>query len=63
MGGEYEISGVIDGGVVIVKTTEPFDDGYSPKESFLKPVCDDVKLFNSKRVGAPASKTYPYHQE
>lgn len=31
MGGEYEISGVIDGGVVIVKTAEPFDDGYSPK--------------------------------
>ena len=30
MGGEYEISGVIDGNTIIVKTAEPFDDGYSP---------------------------------
>ena len=31
MGGEYEISGVIDGSTIVVKTAEPFDDGYSPK--------------------------------
>lgn len=31
MGGEYEISGVIDGSTIIIKTAEPFDDGFSPK--------------------------------
>ncbi len=31
MGGEYEISGVINGSTIVVKTAEPFDDGYSPK--------------------------------
>jgi hypothetical protein len=31
MGGEYEISGVIDGSTIVVKTAELFDDGYSPK--------------------------------
>ena len=31
MGGEYEISGVVDGSTVVIKTAEPFDDGYSPK--------------------------------
>ncbi|MFM5943314.1 MAG: DUF5895 domain-containing protein, partial [Dolichospermum sp.] len=29
MGGEYEISGVIDGNTIVVKSAEPFDDGFS----------------------------------
>ncbi|MFM5996646.1 MAG: hypothetical protein ACKO9U_19075, partial [Dolichospermum sp.] len=29
MGGEYEISGVIDGNTIVIKTAEPFDDGFS----------------------------------
>lgn len=29
MGGEYEISGVVDGSTVVIKTAEPFDDGFS----------------------------------
>ena len=41
MGGEYEISGVIDGGVVIVKFAEPFDDGYSPINEISDPTGDD----------------------
>jgi hypothetical protein len=31
MGGEYEISGIIDGEIITIKTADPFDDGYSPK--------------------------------
>lgn len=31
MGGEWEISGVIDNGVILIKEAEVFDDGYSPR--------------------------------
>ncbi|MFM6250062.1 MAG: hypothetical protein ACKPEQ_13080, partial [Dolichospermum sp.] len=29
MGGEYEVTGVIDGNTIVIKTAEPFDDGFS----------------------------------
>ncbi|MFM6021725.1 MAG: DUF5895 domain-containing protein [Dolichospermum sp.] len=32
MGGEYEISGVIDGNTIVIKTAEPFDDGFSGRD-------------------------------
>lgn len=31
MGGEWEISGLIDNGVILVREAEIFDDGYSPR--------------------------------
>lgn len=31
MGGEWEISGLIDNGVILIKEAEVFDDGYNPR--------------------------------
>jgi hypothetical protein len=37
MGGEYEISGVIDGSTIVVKSAKPFDDGCSPMNGIADP--------------------------
>ncbi|MFM6674200.1 MAG: DUF5895 domain-containing protein, partial [Dolichospermum sp.] len=35
MGGEYEVTGVIDGNTIVVKSAEPFDDGFSGRDQML----------------------------